>query len=43
MRGSNIREIGMDMYTLLDLKWITNQDHCIAHGTLLSVVVWMGK
>ena len=23
---SIVREFGMDMYTLLDLKWITNKD-----------------
>ena len=32
MRGSNIREIGMDMYTLLDLKWITNKDLLYSTG-----------
>ena len=33
-----IREFGMDMYTLLCLKWITNKDLlCIARGTLLML------
>ena len=32
-----VREFGMDMYTLLYLKWITNKDS-IAQGTLLSVL-----
>ena len=34
-----IREFGMDMYTLLCLKWITNKDQLyIARGTLLNVM-----
>ena len=33
-----VREFGMDMYTLLYLKWITNKTYCIAHGTLLKVM-----
>ena len=36
MEGSE-REFGMDMYTLLDLKQINNNDLCTAYGTLLSV------
>ena len=33
-----VREFGMDMYTLLYLKWITNKDlWYIAQGTLLNV------
>ena len=32
-----VREFGMDMYTLLYLKWIT-RTYCIAHGTLLNVM-----
>ena len=26
MRGATVREFGMDMYTLLYLKWVTNED-----------------
>ena len=33
-----VREFGMDMYTLLYLKWITTKTSCIAHGTLLNVM-----
>ena len=34
-----VRELGMVMYTLLYLKWITNKDLlCVAHGTLLNVM-----
>ena len=34
-----VREFGMDMYTLLCLKWITNKDLLyIAQGTLLNVM-----
>ena len=33
-----VRELGMDMYILLYLKWITNKDLLRAHGTLLSVM-----
>ena len=29
------REFGMDMYTWLYLKWITNRTYCAAHGSLL--------
>ena len=32
------RELGMDMYALLYLKWITNRTSCTARGTLVSVV-----
>ena len=36
-----VREFGMDMYTLLYFKWITNRDlPCIEHGTLLLKVTW---
>ena len=44
MRGSNIREIGMDMYTLLDLKWITNKDLLYSTGNSAQcyVAAWMG-
>ena len=33
-----VREFGIDMYTLLYLKWITTRTYCIAQGTLLSVM-----
>ena len=33
---AGVREFGMDMYTLLYFKWIT-QSYYIAQGTLLSV------
>jgi len=26
MEGRTVRELGIDMYTLLHLKWITNKD-----------------
>ena len=29
-----VKEFGMDMCTLLYLKWITNKDLCIAQGVL---------
>ena len=32
-----ISEFGMDMYTLLYLKWITTRTYCIAQRTLLNV------
>ena len=32
-----IREFGVDMYTLLYLKW-TNKDCCIVQGTLLNIM-----
>ena len=31
------REFGMNMYTLLYLKWTTNKE-CITQGTLLNVI-----
>ena len=33
-----VREFRMVMYTLLYLKWITNKDLLIAHGSLLNVM-----
>ena len=33
-----VREFGMDVYTRLYLKWITNIDPAKAQGTLLSVM-----
>ena len=39
MRGEEmVREFGMDMYTLLYLKWITTTTSGTAHGTLLNVM-----
>ena len=38
MQGGIVREFGMDMYTLLYLKLITDKDYYIAHETLLSVM-----
>ena len=38
MGERTVRELGMDMYTLLYLKWIINQVCCIAQGTLLNVM-----
>ena len=38
-----VREFGMDMYTLLYLKWITKKNPLyIAHGTLLNVMWQLG-
>ena len=38
-RGGGMNwEIGIDIYTLLYLKWITNRTYCIAQGTLLNVM-----
>ena len=33
-----VKEFGMDMYTRLYLKWITERAYCVAHRTLLSVM-----
>ena len=33
---------GIDRYTLLYSKWVTNKDHPIAQGALLSVMWWPG-
>ena len=42
-----VRELGIDMYTLLYLKWITVvRTYCIAQGTLLNVIWqprWEGR
>ena len=32
MGGEIVRELGMDMYTLLYLKWITNKDLIYSTG-----------
>ena len=39
-----VRESGMDMYTLLYLKWITNKDLLCSTGnsTQCHVAAWMG-
>jgi len=38
-----VRESGMDMYTLLYLKWITNKDllHSTGNSAQCSVAAWM--
>ena len=36
--GRDSREYGMDIYTGLNLNWITNKDYCAAQGTLLDVI-----
>ena len=45
MREGTVREFGMDMYTLLYLKWITNKE--LLFGTWNSaqcyVVPWTGE
>ena len=33
-----VREFGMDMYTLLYLKWMINKDLLCSSGTLLNVM-----
>ena len=39
-----LREFGMDMYTLLSLKWITNRDPLCSTGNSAQccVAAWMG-
>ena len=39
-----VREFGMDMYTLLYLKWITNKDLLYSTGISAQcyVATWMG-
>ena len=39
-----VREFGVDMYTLLYLKWMTNKD--LLYSTCIApccVAVWMGR
>ena len=36
---SIVRELGMDMYTLLDLKWITNKDLLYITGNFAQYFV----
>ena len=40
-----VREFGMDRYTLLYLKWITNKDLLYSTGNSAQcyVAVWMGE
>ena len=40
-----VREFGIDMYTLLYLKWITNKDllYSIGSSTQCCVAAWMGR
>ena len=33
-----VREFGIDIYTLLYLKWLTTRTYCIAQGTLLNIL-----
>ena len=42
--GEKDREFGMDMYTLLYLKWITNKDllYSIANCVQCYEAAWMG-
>ena len=37
-----VREFGMDMYTVLYLKWITNKDLLCSSGTLLNIMWQLG-
>ena len=42
-RGEGVvKGFGKIMSTLLYLKWITNKNLCIAHGTLLNVMCQLG-
>ena len=40
-----VREFGIDMYTLLYLRWITNKDllYCIGNSVQRYVASWMGR
>ena len=42
MSGGIVREFGMDMYTLLYLKWITNETHCLAQKSLPNDIWQLG-
>ena len=43
MQGRDSWEFGMDMRTMLCLKWIVDKDLLIAYGALLNVMwAWMG-
>ena len=39
-----VTEFGMDVYTLLYLKWITNKDllHCTGNSAQCRVAAWLG-
>ena len=38
-----VKDFGMDRYTLLYLKWITNKDLLYVQGTLLNVMWQSGR
>ena len=38
MEGGIVREFGIDIYTLLYFKLITNKDLCISEGMLLNIL-----
>ena len=40
--GERDREVGIHMYTLIYLKWISTRSYCIAPGTLLNVM-WQAR
>ena len=42
--GGRDREFGVDMYTLLYLKWITNEDlvHSTGNSAQCYIATWMG-
>ena len=42
--GGIVREFGMDMYTLLYLRWITNEDllNSTRNSAQCYVAAWMG-
>ena len=37
-RKKIVREVGIEIYTLLYLKWIANRDPLIAQGTMRNVI-----
>ena len=43
--GSVVREFGIDVHTLLCLKWVTNKDLLYSTGNSAQcyVAVWMGR
>ena len=43
-KGGIVREFGMDMYTLLYLRWITNEDllNSTRNSAQCYVAAWMG-
>ena len=42
--AGTVKELGMDMYTLLYLKWITNRDalHTTENSAQCYVAAWVG-